>query len=218
MNRKNLTVAAGVAFAALVGGPSMVFAQTVGAAQSFAIVGGQSVTAAAGPTQSLINGDVGVSPGTSITGFPANATTVPPYATHVNDGAAINAQAATLSLYNSLVALGPGTAIAAGTMLTVNIHIGAFVTVNRVCNISHDCRIGDFATIAPATNLSGGVEVGEGCSIGSGVTTVRGVCVGEWAIVGAGAAIAAPVPSNCTAVGVPARPIKHRESGWQLQA
>jgi sugar O-acyltransferase (sialic acid O-acetyltransferase NeuD family) len=114
--------------------------------------------------------------------------------------------------------IGPGTAIAAGTMLTVNIHIGAFVTINRVCNISHDCRIGDFATIAPATNLSGGVEVGEGCSIGSGVTTVQGVCVGEWAIVGAGAAIAAPVPSNCTAVGVPARAIKQRQSGWQLQA
>jgi sugar O-acyltransferase (sialic acid O-acetyltransferase NeuD family) len=114
--------------------------------------------------------------------------------------------------------IGPGTAIAAGTMLTVNIHIGAFVTINRVCNISHDCRIGDFATIAPATNLSGGVEVGEGCNIGSGVTTVQGVCVGEWAIVGAGAAIAAPVPSNCTAVGVPARAIKHRQSGWQLQA
>jgi uncharacterized repeat protein (TIGR01451 family) len=111
MNRKSLTVAAGVAFAALVGGPSMVLAQTVGAAQSFAIVGGQSVTAAAGPTQSLINGDVGVSPGTSITGFPANATTVPPYSTHANDAAAVSAQAATLSLYNSLVALGPGTAI-----------------------------------------------------------------------------------------------------------
>jgi UDP-3-O-[3-hydroxymyristoyl] glucosamine N-acyltransferase len=58
--------------------------------------------------------------------------------------------------------IGPGTSIAAGTMLTVNIHIGAFVSVNRVCNISHDCRVGDFATVAPATNLSGGVELGTG--------------------------------------------------------
>jgi sugar O-acyltransferase (sialic acid O-acetyltransferase NeuD family) len=114
--------------------------------------------------------------------------------------------------------IGPGTAIAAGTMLTVNIHIGAFVTVNRVCNISHDCRVGDFATIAPATNLSGAVEVGAGCDIGSGVTTVEGVSVGEWTIVGAGAVIANHLPANCTAVGVPARPIKHRESGWQLEA
>ena len=114
--------------------------------------------------------------------------------------------------------IGPGTSIAAGTMLTVNITIGAFVSVNRVCNISHDCRIGDFATIAPATNLSGAVEVGTGCDIGSGVTTVEGVTVGEWTIVGAGAVIATQLPPNCTAVGVPARPIKHRESGWELEA
>ena len=103
--------------------------------------------------------------------------------------------------------IGPGTAIAAGTMLTVNIHIGAFVTVNRVCNISHDCRVEDFATIAPATNLSGGVVVGAGCDVGSGVTTVEGVAVGEWTIIGAGAVIAADIPANCTAVGVPARVI-----------
>lgn len=110
MSRKQMTLAA-VAVAALVGLPAIAHAQTVGAAQTFAIVGGTSVTAACGATQSLINGDVGVSPGTSITGFPACAATVPPFATHANDGAAIAAQAATLSLYNSLVALGPGTAI-----------------------------------------------------------------------------------------------------------
>jgi sugar O-acyltransferase (sialic acid O-acetyltransferase NeuD family) len=114
--------------------------------------------------------------------------------------------------------IGPGTSIAAGTMLTVNIHIGAFVSVNRVCNISHDCRVEDFATIAPATNLSGGVVVGTGAEIGSGVTTIEGVQIGEWTIVGAGAVVAADIPANCTAVGVPARPIKQRESGWQLEA
>src|SRR4029450_10390961 len=63
--------------------------------------------------------------------------------------------------------IGPGTAIAAGTMLTVNIHIGAFVSVNRVCNISHDCRVAAFTTVAPAPNLSGGVELGAGAEIRS---------------------------------------------------
>ncbi|MEX2273857.1 MAG: ice-binding family protein [Vicinamibacterales bacterium] len=111
MNRIDRLFAAGMTVSALLASPTLAQAQSVGAAQSFAIIGGQSVTAAAGATQSLINGDVGVSPGTSITGFPANATTVPPYSTHANDGAAVNAQAATLALYNSLVALGPGTAI-----------------------------------------------------------------------------------------------------------
>jgi uncharacterized repeat protein (TIGR01451 family) len=108
--RKHLAAAAAVVLT-LLAAPSAVGAQTVGAAQSFAVVGGQSVTAACGATQTLIAGDVGVSPGTSITGFPACATTVPPFSTHANDAAAVDAQAATLALYNSLVALGPGTAI-----------------------------------------------------------------------------------------------------------
>ena len=111
MNRKcsSLVVATGIAI--LLGGATTALAQTVGAAQSFAILGGSSVTAANGATQTLINGDVGVSPGTSITGFPAFATTVPPYAVHNNDGAAISAQTAATSLYNSLAAMGAGTAI-----------------------------------------------------------------------------------------------------------
>src|SRR5688572_18901892 len=111
MIRRNLIVAAGVAVAGLVAAPSTLLAQTVGAAQSFAVVGGQSVTAACGATQTLVTGDVGVSPGTSITGFPACAATVPPFATHANDGAAIAAQAATLTLYNTLAAMGAGTPI-----------------------------------------------------------------------------------------------------------
>jgi type VI secretion system secreted protein VgrG len=111
MNLKNPVAATGLAAAFLLAAPALPSAQAPGAAQSFAVVGGQSVTAAAGGTQTLIDGDVGVSPGTSITGFPANATTVPPYGRHVNDGAAQDAQAATLNLYNVIGGLGPGTSI-----------------------------------------------------------------------------------------------------------
>src|SRR5215210_3142780 len=111
MNRRCSSLMAGVGCAVLFCVPSTAVAQSLGAAVSFAVVGGQSVTAASGGTLTLINGDVGVSPGTSITGFPAFATTVPPYSTHSNDGAAQSAQASTLALYNSLAALGAGTAL-----------------------------------------------------------------------------------------------------------
>jgi uncharacterized repeat protein (TIGR01451 family) len=98
-----------VGLVTLLAGAAVASAQTVGAASSFAIVGGTTVTA--GGAISTVNGDVGVSPGTSVTGFPSPATTVPPYSVHSNDGAAINAQAATLALYNSLAALGPAAPI-----------------------------------------------------------------------------------------------------------
>jgi hypothetical protein len=98
MTRRHAGVTAVAGLGALLYGGSLASAQTVGAASSFAIVGGSAVPA--NGTGSIVNGDVGVSPGTAITGFPAAASTVPPYSTHSNDGLAIGGQAATLTLYN----------------------------------------------------------------------------------------------------------------------
>src|SRR5579862_8483065 len=88
-------------FAAFLDASSPAFAQTVGSAASFAIVGGSAVNA--NGSGSVIDGDVGVSPGTSITGFPGSATVVPPFTTHANDGPAIAAQTSVTALYTSLV-------------------------------------------------------------------------------------------------------------------
>jgi hypothetical protein len=92
--------------------PSVGMAQSLGSAQSFAIVGGSTATAAG--TGSTITGDVGVSPGTSITGFDGtSATIVPPFAAHSNDGQAIAAQTSTGALYTMLTAAGPCTPLGA---------------------------------------------------------------------------------------------------------
>jgi type VI secretion system secreted protein VgrG len=88
-----------VPIAALLCNPSPAWAQSLGSASSFAVLGGSAVTAAGSAT---ITGDVGVSPGTSITGFPP-ATVVSPFNIHNNDGAAIAAQSATGTLYTSLL-------------------------------------------------------------------------------------------------------------------
>jgi len=100
-------------------GASPASAQAVGAAQSFAILGGTAVTAA--PPLSTINGDVGIAPAaaTFITGFPANATVTPPFVNHGNDGVSIAARAATLTLFNS-AALAP----AGGVAITANLSTG----------------------------------------------------------------------------------------------
>src|SRR5476649_1526988 len=89
---------------------------SVGPAQSFAVKGGSSVSAATlGPVETVINGDVGVSTGTSITGFPP-AITAPPFVVHLaNDPATVLANAAILSLYNDLAARSGATPI--GTVL-----------------------------------------------------------------------------------------------------
>ncbi|MFT5198759.1 MAG: hypothetical protein ACI87O_001418 [Planctomycetota bacterium] len=133
----------------------------LGDAESFAVMGGSTVTVAAIGT--VITGNVGTSPGTSITGIPAGGTVVPPYATHSNDAAAIAARVSTDALFTDLATMGgatlipaelggttigPGTYyfsssanIAAGTTLTLDgaglyiFKVGSAITANVLSNV-----------------------------------------------------------------------------------
>lgn len=114
------------------------------------------------------------------------------------------------------VECGVGVVITAGNILTANIRLGDFAALNLGCTVGHDAKVGAYTTIAPGVNVSGNVTIGEGCDIGTGSAIIQGVSIGEWSVLGSGATVANDLPSNCTAVGVPAKPIKHREPGWQL--
>jgi type VI secretion system secreted protein VgrG len=69
----------------------------LGAAASYAVLGGQTVTNT-GPT--TINGDLGVSPGTSVTNFPPGIVTGG--SIHSADANALQAQGAVTTAYNAL--------------------------------------------------------------------------------------------------------------------
>ena len=109
MTRTNLSLVAALALGALLCSPSFALAQSLGAAQNFAIVGGSQVTAAVGAAPSPIAGDVGVSPGLSITGFPPalGGIVIAPFSLHVpNDGPSVAAQAAVTALFTDLTTRG----------------------------------------------------------------------------------------------------------------
>jgi Ice-binding-like len=72
---------------------------SLGNAASYSVLAGSAVTCTGATTT---NGDVGVSPGASITGFPSPCTAGPPGTTHSNDASAINAQAANLAAFGTL--------------------------------------------------------------------------------------------------------------------
>jgi hypothetical protein len=94
---KRIGVAAG--FAAFLSGADVQAQTSLGTAQSYAVLGGSTVTNT-GP--SVIGGDLGVSPGSAVTGFPPGILT-PPGAIHAADAAAASAQASLTTQYNALV-------------------------------------------------------------------------------------------------------------------
>lgn len=109
---------------------------------------------------------------------------------------------------SDLVTVGEGTIICAHTMITVNISIGSHVIINLDCTIGHDAILHDFATLYPSVNVSGMTEIGHCSELGTGMQIIQGKKVGDRSIVGAGAVVVKDIPSNCTAVGSPAKPIK----------
>ena len=88
-------------------------APPLGSAQGFAVLGASTVTNA-GPT--VITGDLGVSPGTAITGFPP--ATVSGGTIHAGDAAATAAQAAAHAAYANLVAQPCGSSLTGKTLGT----------------------------------------------------------------------------------------------------
>lgn len=96
MTRKALGFLAIAGIAAFLFSPAKAFAQIpLGTAQGFAVLGGSTVT---NTGASLITGDLGVSPGSSVSGFPpgvVNGTI------HAADGVAAQAQADLTTAYNT---------------------------------------------------------------------------------------------------------------------
>ena len=110
-------------------------------------------------------------------------------------------------------AIGEGSIITAGNIITVNTNIGKHVILNLSCTVGHDTIIGDYCSCMPATNISGEVNMSACVYVGTGVKIINQVDIGENSIIGAGAVVSKSIPDNCTAVGIPARPIKfHKES------
>ena len=108
----------------------------------------------------------------------------------------------------------PFATIAEGTVVMPQAVINAAAIIGKHCIINsrsvveHDCVLEDYVHISPNASIAGNVTIGEGSQIGIGASVIQGVKIGKWVTIGAGAVVTQDIPDHCTAVGIPAKPIK----------
>lgn len=107
---------------------------------------------------------------------------------------------------------GQGNIICAYCVITCNIEISDFVILNLSSTVGHDTVIKSYSSFMPAVNISGDVTVNEKVYVGTGAKIINQVQIGKNTIVGAGAVVSKSLPEDCTAVGIPAKPIKFHKS------
>lgn len=115
------------------------------------------------------------------------------------------------AIVSDRVKFSKGSIVCAGSVLTVDIEVGNFVVCNLNCTIGHDTVIEDYVSLNPSVNISGNVKIKKGVEMGTNSSVIQNIIIGENSIIGAGATVIRDIPSNCTAVGVPAKVIKYNK-------
>lgn len=96
----------------------------LGAATSFGVLAATTVTSTGG---TLVNGDLGVSPGTAVTGSPGVTGTL-----HLNDAAAVQAQAALAIAYNDAAGRTTGSILVAGNLGGQTLGPGLYTSISSL--------------------------------------------------------------------------------------
>lgn len=110
-------------------------------------------------------------------------------------------------IMSDFIKMGEGNIICAGSILTTNITLENHVIINLDCTIGHDAVIKSYTTLYPSVNVSGSTVLEKCVEMGTGSQIIQGKKIEEYTIVGAGAVVVKNLPSMCTAVGIPAKPL-----------
>ncbi len=111
--------------------------------------------------------------------------------------------------FSDYVNYGIGCIIGFSNIITIDVSIKDFVLISNACTVGHDSIINSFTTVYNAVNISGNVRIGSCAEIGTGTKIIQGRTIGDNAILGAGSIVVRDIPKDCTAVGIPASPIKY---------
>jgi acetyltransferase-like isoleucine patch superfamily enzyme len=91
------------------------------------------------------------------------------------------------------------------------ITIGDHVAITHATFVTHDGAMFTLWHKIPDEEYFAPITVGNNVFIGYGSIIMPGVNIGDNVVVGAGTVVTKDIPSNCVAVGVPAKPLKLHE-------
>lgn len=105
-----------------------------------------------------------------------------------------------------------------GLVLGTHSDIGAFTYINAKhgVTIEPEVQIGSHCSIYSVSTIddkAAPVVLKRNCRIGSHSTVMPGVTIGENAIIGAHSFVNRDIPDNCVAFGVPAKVVRHTQTG-----
>lgn len=103
--------------------------------------------------------------------------------------------------------LGYGGVVSPGCIVTSNIKIGDYVTLNLNTTIGHDTTIGNYCTTNPGVHISGQIEIGESNEFGTGCIVRDRLTIGSNKTFGAQTAVVKSILGDESEiyVGIPAK-------------
>ena len=112
------------------------------------------------------------------------------------------------ALISENVIIGTGNFIGKEVILNSSCKIGNNNIINTRALVEHECIVNDNVHISTNAVINGNVIVRDNCFIGSMSVCNGQITIGENSIIGSGSVVIKDIPSNVTAVGVPAKIIK----------
>lgn len=106
------------------------------------------------------------------------------------------------------VKMGIGNIIGAYSIISTEVKLHDFVTINPQCGIGHESEIGSFTTLYWNAHIGGNTYILENCELGSQSCVIQGLRVTDNVLLGAGAVVVNNIDCSGTYVGVPVRKIK----------
>ena len=107
------------------------------------------------------------------------------------------------------VCIGKGVIVYPGVFIDPDVIIGDFCIINKLVTIGHDTVLKNFVTLSPGVNIGGFNRIENKVFFGISSSSLQFKNIGENTLIGAGAVVTKDLPANCTAVGVPAKPIQY---------